>query len=124
MKGTPRGIALAVLAALVAAGPAPAAASTVTDCLSAIRVLSQKTEDMLFLRGDQGAKSRSLLVSCLSKAESQVDRVDFKGALKQMDAYSTELSRAIRVGNLRMTDAAYLQETANAVIVCITAIGK
>jgi predicted ATP-grasp superfamily ATP-dependent carboligase len=124
MKGTPRGIALAVLAALVAARPAPAAASTVTDCLSAIRGLSQKTDDILFLRGGQGARSQSQLVSYLSKAEAHIDRVDFKGALKQLDAYSTELSRAIRVGNLRMNDAASLQETANAVIICITAIGK
>lgn len=120
MKGKLEGLALA---ALVALGPAPAAASTVSECLAAIRALSLRTDDMLYLRSD-GERSRSQLMSLLSKAESQVDRVDFKGALKQMDAYSAEVSRGIRAGNLRMFDALHLQEDANNVIVCITAIGK
>jgi hypothetical protein len=120
MKGKLEGVALA---ALVALGPAPAAASTVSDCLGAIRALSNRTDDMLFLRSD-GERTRSQLMSYLSKAESQIDRVDFKGALRQMDGYSTEVSRAIRAGNLRMFDAIHLQEDANKVIVCITAIGR
>lgn len=111
------------LAALAALGPAPATASTVTDCLTAIRALSHRTDDMLYL-GGQGSRSRSQLMSYLSKAESQVDRVDFKGALRQLDAYSTEVSRSLKAGNLRTDDAFHLQEDANAVIVCITAIGK
>ena len=120
MNETCKCAALVVLAAL---GPAQATASTVTDCLTAIRALSHRTDDMLYLRSD-GERSRSQLMSFLSKAESQVDRVDFKGALKQMDGYSTEVSRAIRAGNLRMFDAIHLQEDANAVIACIAAIGK
>jgi hypothetical protein len=120
MKGKAEGLALA---ALVALGPGPAAASTVSDCLGAIHALSNRTDDMLFLRSE-GERSRSQLISLLSKAATQVDRADFKGALKHMDAYSTEVSRAIRAGNLRMFDAIHLQEDANAVIVCIAAIGK
>lgn len=112
------------VAALVALGPAPAAASTVSDCLGAIHALSKRTDDMLYLRGSEGERSRAQLVSVLSKAATEVDRADFKGALKQMDAYSTEVSRAIRAGSLRMFDAIHLQEDANGVIVCINAIGR
>lgn len=116
-----RGLALG---AVVALAPAPATASTVSDCLGSIRALSRRTDDMLYLRGSEGERSRSELVARLSKAELLVDRADFKGALKEMDFYSTLVSRAIRSGNLRTFDAIHLQEDANAVILCITAIGK
>ncbi len=124
MNETWKCAALVALAVLAVLGPAPATASTVTDCLTAIRALSHRTDDMLYLGGGQGSRSRSQLLAYLSKAESQVDRVDFKGALRQLDAYSTEVSRSLKAGNLRTDDAFHLQEDANAVIVCITAIGK
>ncbi|HEY6006099.1 MAG TPA: hypothetical protein VIV57_24680 [Anaeromyxobacter sp.] len=109
------------LASLLAA--APAAASTVSECQNALRTLATRTDDALFA-GGQGANAQQRLLSHLTKASSAFDKLDFKDVLKQLDAYSADLSRAAASGKLKAADAVDLQISANAVTVCVTAIGR
>lgn len=115
---------VALVPALALLVPARAVPSTVGECQAAIRTLSLLTEDVLFLRGTQGLNAQRQLLSHLAKASTQLDRVDLRDALKQMDAYSTDLSRAVAAAKIGSDNAAALQIGANAVIVCITAIGN
>ena len=117
-------LTLALLPALALLGPVPAAASTVSECHAAIRTLSQRTDDMLYLGGDPGQKARAQLLVHLSRTSDALDRVDLRAALKHLDAYSADLSRAAASGRLKPEEALVLQEGANGVIVCIGAIGR
>ncbi len=118
-----------VLAALFAAialllAPAPAAASTISECQAAIATLSLQTQGTTFLREDKAGKTEAQLLFHLSKASAELDRADLREALKQMGNYSFTLSRAVRSETIAPGDAAFLQTGADGVVACIEAIGQ
>jgi molybdopterin-biosynthesis enzyme MoeA-like protein len=115
-------IACAALALLLA--PARGAASTAGECQASLKKLSKATEDLLFYGGGLGARSQSLMMSHVAKTKEFVEKADSKSALKQMDAFSTELSRATGARTIKMTDAIFLQEAANDAIVCLNGLTK
>jgi hypothetical protein len=112
---------LAAIALLLA--PAQAAASTISECQAAISTLTLQTQGTTFLRGDKGAKTESQLLFHLSKASAELDKADMRDALRQMDSYSTDLSRAVGSRTIAPGDAAFLQTGAHGVVACIQAIG-
>jgi hypothetical protein len=118
-----------ILVALVPAlvlflAPARASATTVDDCQLDIDVLTTQTAAATYLRGDQGLKLESQLLHHLSKASNELTQLDFREALRQMDGYSTDLSRGVNAGKIDPASAADLQLGANTVVTCIDAIGQ
>jgi hypothetical protein len=122
MKTTWLLIGAMALAPLVA--PRPAVAAPAGDCQAAMRELSRQTEDMLFYGKDLGTKAQTKMLSSLSQAMSFVAKLDAKSTLKQLDDYSTELSRATATRLLKVTDAIVLQERTNDIIQCVNTLDK
>lgn len=118
-----------LLAALLPAialflAPAPAAASTISECQAAIATLSLQTQGTTFLREEKAAKTEAQLLAHLSKASRELDMADLHEALKQMGNYSFTLDRAVRSATVAPGDAAFLQTGADGVVACINAIGQ
>jgi hypothetical protein len=118
-----------ILVALVPAlvlflAPAKASATTVDDCQFDISVLSAQTAAATYLRGDQGLKLESQLLHHLAVTSKELGQLDFKTALREMDGYSTDLSKGVNAGKIDPVSATDLQLGANTVIACINAIGQ
>jgi hypothetical protein len=116
-----------ILAALGSAlvlffAPARASATTVDDCQFDISVLTTQTAAAVYLRGDQGLKLESQLLHHLAQASKELSQLDIRETLKQMDGYSTNLSKGVASGKIDPASAADLQVGANTVVTCVNAI--
>jgi hypothetical protein len=100
----------------------PASATTTTDCQALIVTLADLTSATTFLRGDKGAKTQSQLLQHLDKASRELDLNDAKEALRQMDGYSTNVTRAVGSATLAAADGAALLDGAAEVVSCIQQI--
>ncbi|HEY6006098.1 MAG TPA: hypothetical protein VIV57_24675, partial [Anaeromyxobacter sp.] len=118
-----------ILAALVSAlvlllGPAKASATTADECQFDIDLLTVATSNATYLRGDQGLKLESQLLHHLAQATKELSQLDLGSTLRQMDRYSTDLSKGVASGKIDATSAVDLQLGANTVIACVNAIGQ
>jgi hypothetical protein len=114
----------ALVAAVVILSPAKTSATTVDDCQFDVSLLTTATANATYLRGDQGLKLESQLLHQLANTSKELSQLDFRSALKEMDNYSTDLSRGVNAGKIDPASAADLQLGANTVVVCINAIGQ
>jgi hypothetical protein len=120
MDRTPIPVALAAALALLL-GPAPVAATTPDACQLAINRLLLQTQDASYAR-DGGEAAKSQLASHLSNTKAALYKRDVQAALKHMDSYSNDLSRAVRSRAISGDEAPALQEGGNGVVACIVAI--
>ena len=114
-------LASATLVTLLSAAP-HASASTAADCQLQIATLAEETTTTPFLRGDKGVKTELQLLFHLTKASDDLDKLDVRDALKQMEGYSTDLARAVGSATIAPSDAAALQTGADAVVACVQTI--